>query len=733
MVKFGRANFCAGSFLKRALLLSALAVALGLTSFAIQFSAARPTALVQPIEQFASGLANFEVLDRAKQFGRFSSVAIRLIDFEFGDRQLTLAARGELFGGAELQKLEPDAVASCRLELKGSSADSRAGFGAKCLTEIVIEASPALANQWAGAIRSSFSASLVGVDGDSAGLVAGLAIGETSGLSPELLQDMKSVSLTHLTAVSGANCAIVLAMVYFLLKFVGAARWFRIVIGLLTLFGYVLLVGAQPSVLRAAVMSSAVLLSIGLGRKSSASSGLALAVIVLLIADPWLATDFGFALSVAATFGILFLSQPIAERLEKHLPRWLALGTAVTLAAQVLCLPVLLQLQNGLASFSILANLVAGPLVAPITVLGMLACVISPAVPWLATGLAYLASLGAWLIKSSAHYFASLPNQNIDWPTGLIGAVAAAAVAVAFFLWLKTEPTKLRNIGLVALVVISSLTLGSFGFRQVRNLAWPLADWQVVACDVGQGDSLVVRSQSKIAVIDVGRDNLLIDGCLDRLGVQHIDLLVLTHFDFDHVGGLRGALGGRTVGACLISPFKDQREAATESVQLLTSRAVSIEFAKLGQHGKLAAVNWQVLSPTRDAVGLPDSNSASVVMLWQFSEFNLLTMADVGESAQLTLANNSSLLQQPTLQQLPLVLKVSHHGSADQSAQLIRELDPELSLISVGQGNSYGHPTIKTLDLLSGTGSQIARTDQSGSISIAKSNSGLVYSVAAPD
>lgn len=722
----------ARSLMKRNLGLVLVSVALGLASFAIQFQAAHPLVLDETVAEFASRQAEFELLEAPREISASNShrVAIRLRKVMVGDSRIAVNARGELRGGIEIAELKNGAGYSCRLNFSPSRAAERAGFFARCAdAPTQLQAEPTI-NAAVATVRSSFNFSIAGVTRDSAALVAGLAIGETQKLSSSITQDMKTVSLTHLTAVSGANCAIVIGLFYFLFRYFGLPRWLRTLLGLVALAAYVLLVGAQPSVIRAAVMTGMVMLAIGAGRKTKATHALALAIIVLLISDPWLAADYGFALSVAATLGILILTPPLTEKLEAHLPRYLAIAVAVGLAAQIFCLPILLQLQGGLATYALAANLIAEPLVAPITILGIMACVVAPIAPWLSMPIIYLASLPAWIIELTAKNFASLPHTVIAWPTEAMGVIAGVSVIGASLLWLYAKPTRARNLGVLTLALLSGVTAGALAVQQARLVAWPQSKWQVVACDVGQGDAIVIRDSNQVALIDTGREPKLITRCLSELNIQRIDLLVLTHFDQDHVGGIAGVLGKRSVGAALVSPFTDTRWAASGCDRLLAAASVQPIQAERGMSGTLGNARWQVLSPNRAASGAEDSNSASLVLLFEFQTFNLLAMADAPEQAQMQLALKSNLLALPTLHTVPLVLKVSHHGSADQFPELIEELNPELSIISVGKGNSYGHPTARTLSLLTRTGSTILRTDELGAIAVAGGDSGLTYSSA---
>ena len=728
MDRIGSFDFCAGAVLKRTILLLVISLALGLVSFGMQNSAARPQALKSAVQNFQKTEVYFEVLEQPKKFtkGNNYSASIKVLSAGLAGETVGLSARGLLRGSADIKILQRGAKYQCLMSLSPTALGERTGFKGRCNSRPIMVAPAAEQNYLVNQLRASFMKNLRGVDGNSAGLVAGLAIGDVSGLDQNLIDDMKLVSLTHLTAVSGANCAIVLGMFYLLVRKLGGGRWWRLGVGLAALIGYVQLVGAQPSVLRAAVMAAGVLVGISLGRRTAPVSALALSVIVLLIADPWLATDFGFALSVAATFGLLVLTQPITSRLQRHLPTWLAIAVGVSLSAQILCLPILLQLQSGLSTYSLPANVLAEPLVAPVTILGIAACLVAWVFPPAAWCLTYLASEATWLIAKVARHFANQQNVTLGWPTGIAGALVATCVVLSFLLWLKSEPTKLRNLGITVLSVIAAASVGSFGFNLVRSATWPLGDWQIVACDVGQGDALVVRSRGQIALIDVGRENRPVDECLSKLDVHRIDLLVLTHFDMDHIGGLSGALADRTVGLALVSPFKDERWGATGTSILLRRAGVQVIGVEKGMSGALGDFEWQVLNPNRAAAGAEDSNDASVAMLWQTARFNLLTMADLGEKGQMRLSAQSKWWQNSALQTKPLVLKVSHHGSADEFGELIEPPTPDLSLIPVGRQNSYGHPTLRTLRLLQSTGSKIERTDEKGSIAVAFREGGLV-------
>ena len=188
---------------------------------------------------------------------------------------------------------------------------------------------------------------------------------------------------------------------------------------------------------------------------------------------------------------------------------------------------------------------------------------------------------------------------------------------------------------------------------------------------------------------------------------------------------INGALKGREVGRVLVSPFIDERPAAKAALSALHLRGVKTTNAYKNMRGTLGTATWIVLSPSMTASEAEDSNDASITMLFRFADYSLLALADIGEKGQMRLAEDIDSWHEGWVAEHDLVLKVSHHGSADQYAELIEHIRPSVSLISVGESNGYGHPTNRTLKLLGRTNSLICRTDQLGSVSLARNSEGF--------
>ena len=561
--------------------------------------------------------------------------------------------------------------------------------------------------------RERFMASLNGVSADARGLVAGLTIGIRDGISTDTAEQMRTLSLTHLVAVSGANLAIVLATVYFLTAWLGLSRGFRFGLGLLTMASYVLLVGPESSVIRAATMATLVMIGLWLGRGSTPLNSLSLAVVVLLGLDPQLSRDIGFALSVSATAGLLILSPPIFEWLRMRIPEFLALGVAASASAQFFTTPVLLLLQPSLPLYSVVANVLVEPVVAPITVLGILTVLTSLFSIPLASVVSYTASLFSSWILVIAQELSSWPEARIHYLQGSLGifilSIAIVLISLSVSSFIRNRIALRVIAGMLITFAISASVVDRVRYETFAG------NWELLACDVGQGDATLIRSGNGTALIDVGPDPERLVRCLGVANVQKIDLLVLTHFDSDHVAGIEG-LADIEIGTVLISGYQDDRPLVSKIKEFLERRYIRPTLGRAGLAGTLGSGFWKVLSPSTLATEAEDSNDASIVVAFEFENWSFVGLGDLGESGQDRLMR----LDMPALtraREANLVLKVAHHGSADQSLSLTSYLAAEYSIFSSGK-NNYGHPTQKALTDARLSGSTILRTDLLGPIAM---------------
>ncbi len=565
---------------------------------------------------------------------------------------------------------------------------------------------------WAEPVRAALRAAVDGLPPGPRGLVPALVDGDESLLPASLRADLRDTGLTHLTAVSGANVAIVVGAVMLMVRACGVPLVPRAALGALSIVGFVLLARPEPSVLRAGAMGGLVVLGLlGAGRRPGLST-LAAATTLLLLLDPWLSRSVGFVLSVLATAGILVLGPRLLRAAQGWMPTALAAGLAVPIAAQVSVLPVLVALGSGVSMAAVPANVLAGLAVAPTTILGLLAGLLGTVVPVLGGLLAVPAGWSAAWIVAVAGWGAQLPGAVAAWPSHALGVLAAAAAAVLLGLAL---PSVLRSWGLSLGLALSLLLLL---VRPGVLTGWPPDGWVVAACDVGQGDALVLRTGPAEAVlVDVGPDPTVLARCLDELGVERLPLVVLTHFHADHVGGLGGLDSRRVggdVGPLLVSPLAEPTGGA-EDVRRWADGRLPVLVADPPRRIRVGPLTLEVLWPERliDEGSAP--NQASVVLLASMAVAGLsdpvrvLLTGDIESAAQRALAARVPALDVD-------VLKVPHHGSADQDAGFLLSTQPAVAVVSVGTENGYGHPAGSTLDQLAKLGAHVARTDEDGTV-----------------
>ncbi|CAO1652118.1 ComEC/Rec2 family competence protein [Salinibacterium sp. NYA9b] len=576
---------------------------------------------------------------------------------------------------------------------------------------------------WANQLRRTFATATSSLPGGGGELLGGLAIGDTSAVSDDLDAAMKTSSLSHLTAVSGANCAIVVGLIMALGGRLGAQRVVRIGLSILVLLAFVIVVTPDPSVLRAALMATFVLIALGSGRPIRGMAVLSLATIALLVVDPWLSRNFAFVLSVFATAGLLLFAEPLAQFLGRWMPRWLSLVIAVPLAAQLACQPVLLLLQPSLPTYGVLANMLAAPAAPIATVVGLAACVALSVIPLIGLALMWIAWLPSAWVAAVAEFFAEAPWARIPWWDGWVGVVTLSVLTALLLAALVASGVwRAHALRLLAIATTCALAVVA-GSAVSAAVTWP-RDWQFAQCDVGQGDAVVVRSGGTTALIDTGAEPELLESCLERLSIDHIDLLVLTHFDHDHVGGTETVVG--RVGAAVVGPVSSPEDEAV--LEALAAAGAAVTEVHAGDRGQLGELQWSILWPTAQLSGIEPGNDASVVIEFRPRPdcveqcLSAVFLGDLGESAQ------ARLTAAQTFRPVDVV-KVSHHGSGDQYPALYTELKATLGLIGVGADNGYGHPTADALAMLDDAGTAVARSDLSGLVLVSPTRRAGVVSL----
>lgn len=560
--------------------------------------------------------------------------------------------------------------------------------------------------RWAQSVREVLGRSIVErFPPREAGLLLGLALGDDTRLDPVVERDFRASGLSHLLVVSGGNVAMVLMPILALAGALRWSRWPRFALGIGTVAFFVVLTGAEPSVMRAGVMAGLALIGVLLGRPRSSGSVLAAAVVALLMLDPSLVWAVGFQLSVAATAGMVALATPIAERL-RFLPGPAAMATGATLAAQIGVTPVLLYWFHEVPLSTILANVLAFPVVAPALLLGLAAAGTGLVVEPLARLLASLALVPMRYLEAVADRLARAP---MPWITGggMATLLVGIALAIGLAWWLRSG-RRLPRSALVAALGLAPLVVWTGA-----TAAGPPEALTVRFIDVGQGDASLLTSPGGATIlVDGGPDPAVVATELVSLGVRRLDLIVATHPHADHIVGLPAVLARLPVGMLLEPGCADDAAFRDDLLAAAEAEGVPTRTPRAGDTIVVGDVRLDVLAPTACWDGTEsDTNNDSIVLLASVGEDTVLLTGDVEIPAQEALLEAGVALRAD-------VLKVPHHGGATSVPEFFAAADAEIAVIQTGQPNPYGHPTPEALAWLRATGARIVRNDLAGDIVI---------------
>jgi competence protein ComEC len=627
--------------------------------------------------------------------------------------------------------------------------------------ELVRDAGGGGIGPWEALRRASASALDRTIPAPEAGLADGILVGLRDHVDRDLAAAFTTAGVSHIIAISGWNIAIVATTLGALTGRLGRRR--RTVATCLAIGAYVAFVGPSPSVVRAAAMAACALLARDLGRPTTASAAMGLAVTGLLLLDPGYVDDAGFRLSVLATAGLIVWGTGLSARLAGAEPgrlrAWLAESLGVSLAAQAATLPIILLDFGRLSIVSPVVNVIVAPLVAPAMAAGGLAlgagliATVGSGVAALAA-VATIAGLPAWFLLGVligvVRAFAGLPFASVGLePPANAAAAAVAALAIGGVVaWHRrrradsapartalspatrtplrapahTGPRAHSDGAPVAVRRAAGLLLATAVIALAVVVAHrPDGATRITVLDVGQGDAILLEG---------GRGGrLLIDGGPDpaRLLIalgehlppwdRRIDAVVLTHPHEDHVAGLAALLAryrvGRVFEPGMIGPGPGY---AAWAASLEAGGPTRWSLAT-GDRLTVDDVDLQVLWPDAGSVPLHPSdsgtsiNNVSIVLLGRVQGHAFLLAGDVEQGIDPTLLTRS-------LPHLDL-LKVAHHGSGTSSTQpFLDATQPKVAIVSVGAGNPYGHPAPATMARLHGVTNEVFRTDLDGSVTV---------------
>ncbi len=558
---------------------------------------------------------------------------------------------------------------------------------------------------------------------EHAALLGAMVFGDTAAPIDASLQDaFRRAGVVHVLVASGTQVSLLLALIFLLGRGLAVPGWMQLAVATPVIAVYSLMTGAEPSILRAAVMGWLIFAALAFGQDHDLPTALAVSAALLVLQQPLRLESIGFQLSFAAALGITLLGLPLAELWRPRLGRLVGATAAMTIAAQAYTAPLLIYHFRQLALVGPVANLPVVPLSGGLVVTGLAQA-----------GLAQLWTLPAgwlgWLNQALLSgfvglvgWFSRLPGGYREpflmTPLALAGLLAALGWITMSVAGLSQPGRRVREAAVVWLLAIVAAGSLAGAWRAAR------ASCTVTVLDVGQGDSILIRGPGGQAVLvdggpaiddgeyrrDAGREAVV--PALMLLGVRRLSAVIGTHRHVDHIGGLASVVEAFPIERLLLPELPADAPAIERLEAAATARGITPTRLRRGDRIELPGgvgvfVLWPPARPVRETGS--DTNNNAVVLKVVYGATSWLLASDLERAGEKLLLRHAGDLSAD-------VLKVPHQGSADAcSDALLDAVAPSQAVISCGP-NVYGHPDPGTLGRLASRGIAVARTDRDGMV-----------------
>ena len=599
-----------------------------------------------------------------------------------------------------------------------------------------------------------------------ANLLIGLLLGDDDNIDNDIEEAFKISSLSHILAVSGMQVTYIITAIYFIFNNILGKRKTKIVIIIILIF-YTILTGFSPSIVRASIMG---ILIMGAGlfyRKNDIWNSIAISLLLMLIYNPFLITNVGLQLSYLGTIGIILLNKTFLKmfnkiKFEKYILNRKIINIVskiieiltVTISASIAVFPIMLYNFNLFGTYFLITNLLASIIIGPITIFGTVIVIIS--FIFLKLGKMFSIFLEIFLnILVLVSNFSKLPFSKIYITTPKIFMIIFYYVLIIVFNYIykiyhnrNLSLTQMRFRNLIALYkykikeiynnkksrkkFLSVLILIVFCFN-ICNFFIIKRELKIYFVDVGQGDStFIVTPKNETILIDGGGslgtdfdvgESTLLPYILDR-GYKKIDLMFVSHFDQDHIGGLFKILEELKVEKVCISKQEEDSENYQKFLNIVKEKNIQVLVVKIGDKIVLDKnLYFDILWPKDKQIEENKLNNNAIVMKLNYNNFSMMFTGDIEKKAEeeiLETYKNSKILESD-------ILKVAHHGSKTSTTdEFLSRVKPKIALIGVGKDNMFNHPSNTTIEKLENMGIKIYRTDLNGEISIFVDNNGKV-------
>jgi competence protein ComEC len=552
----------------------------------------------------------------------------------------------------------------------------------------------------------------------------GILLGDRSDIPSDVKTSFINSGVVHVLAVSGLHVGMVALIFISVFTLLRLRKPWTTLLTVVALLFYMLLTGSAPSVVRATIMATIILLAPVFQRKSDVFNSLAFSALVIFFFDAKQLFAPGFQLSFAAVGSILYFYPKIAS-LSTHFPQWLATNKladsfwklfSVSFAAQVGTFPFTVEYFGKVSIVSFVANLLVIPAVGIGLALGFVISFFSLLSSWIASVYGTAEQLLLHLILRLINFSGNLSFAYLAVPSLSLLGFLIFYVAVAFLFNLKER-------GLRKQLIFALLVLGNIAI--LPGIVGDTPKVRLTVIDIGQGDASLVQFPSgKALLIDAGPKTFTYDAgervvvpFLKRT-VRKLDGLLVTHPHSDHLGGVEAVL--RSIPVDIVfdagqegksSIYRSYRHALSElGIPRVRLRAGdTIDFF---DEARVFVVHPTSRFVQRDSLHfVRDFNNGSVVVKILYGKVGLLLVGDAEDPSetQMLLVYDGFLKSN--------FIKVGHHGSITSSGEeFIEAVEPQYAAISVGALNKFGHPSMEVIGRYKALGTTVSRTDQQGAL-----------------
>lgn len=548
---------------------------------------------------------------------------------------------------------------------------------------------------------------------DVSGFVRALLTGDRSGLDYSVRNELSITGISHVVAVSGMHVSLIVGIIFFLCR---QRKRLAALVSIPVMLFFAAMLGFSPSVTRAVIMNTVMLLAPLFKRENDLPTALSFALLLILSVNPWAIANLSLQMSFSAMVGIFLLAPKICKWTEdrygdridgkkhpklKKIFHGASVIIASTFSANVLTLPLTAISYESVSVISPLTNLLTMTLLGAVFSLSVAATVLSVFLP-LGIGMAWVLAWPIRLILWLVHAFSKIPYAAVYTCSAyvVIWLIAVYLMLAVFFLVRRG-----RRVSVLASGIIGTLILA------IVFSALPTADTSMTVFDVGQGQCIFAESDGVALMVDCGGDNgeyngetvakkLLMSGC------RKIDALILTHYDTDHICGAAQLMRRVKVKTLFLPDIEDDSGNRLLVLSAAKEAGAEIRFVTEDIELQFSDSSVRLFVP-------PDgtAENASICALMSLRDCDILITGDM------TTESEKQLMRRHELPKLE-VLIAGHHGSRNATCEeLLEQTRPDVVLISVGE-NSYGHPTQETIDRILAVGAKLYRTDLDGDLTI---------------